>query len=77
MWWVKNSDRKNFNDAATFEAVLNYGTWDDFQSAIRVLGITNAHELFEEISQKKRSNLRPEISYYFSQYFSYHDKTSH
>ena len=51
------------------ENVLNYGNWDDFLYIKETLGTQETNKLFEEITYKKRVNLRPQTVNYFTKYF--------
>ena len=67
LWYIKDYDQ--LSDSAVLEAVLNYGTWEDVQVVIKILGIKKASEIFQEKAKIKRSNFRPEIKNYFNLYF--------
>lgn len=67
LWYIKEYDQ--LSDGAVLEAVLNYGTWEDAQAVIKILGIKKASEIFQEKAKNKRSNFRPEIKNYFNLYF--------
>lgn len=75
VWWVSDADRSKVNDLATFEAVLNYGTWQDVQSVIATLGWQEAYNKFKSLATAPRSNLKPEIKHFFSLYFAKHATT--
>ena len=68
------ADPAQIDDSAAFEAILNYGDWQDVTSSISKLGLPKAHRLFITLANQPRSNLRPEIKHYFSLFFDYHDK---
>lgn len=68
------SDPSSIDEPAAFEAILNYGDWRDVTSSIDKIGLSKAHQLFINLADQPRSNLRPEIKHYFSLFFDYHDK---
>ena len=70
IWWVKNYDA--LDAEAIVEATLNYGTWEDVQTLIGILGIQKVAQIFREKSQPSamgRQNYFPEIKNYFNLYF--------
>lgn len=76
VWHVKDP-RKLDNDAIV-EAVLNYGTWEDVQIMIEILGIDTVAEVFERRSNQRRSNYHPLTKHYFHLYFQkYAPRYSH
>lgn len=63
---------KNYNELSPqsiLESVISYGDWSDFTALTKLFGITQSAELFEEIKNKRRSNLRPQTINYFTKYF--------
>lgn len=67
VWYTRNYD--HLSDASIVEAVLNYGSWDDFKKLIVILGISKTVKIFRQKSRQKRCNYRPEIKNYFDLYF--------
>lgn len=67
VWHTENYD--NLSQEAIVEAVLNYGTFDDFKNLIKILGIKKTAAIFRKEKRKKRSNYRPEVKNYFALYF--------
>lgn len=70
VWYVKK--KKNLSDESIFEHVLNYGSWEEVQQAIDLLGIDKAKEHFYSLASKPRSNLKHRVKHYFNLYFSAH-----
>jgi hypothetical protein len=68
VWHTENYD--NLSQEAIVEAVLNYGTFDDFKNLIKILGIKKTATIFRKEKRKRRSNYRPEIKNYFALYFN-------
>ena len=67
VWYTKNYD--NLSKEAIVEAVLNYGSFDDFKKIIKILGIKKTAAIFKKEAGQKRCNYRPEIKNYFNLYF--------
>lgn len=51
------------------EAIVNYGTWDQFLEAKNILGIKELAGIFNRLDSAKRSNLLPIYRSYFREYF--------
>lgn len=66
-WYVKDSQA--LSEKSLLEHVLNYGTWEDYQTAEAALGLKKTQGLFKEIVRGKRVNLRPQTKNYFTNYF--------
>ena len=69
-WDVK--DLSILSEESVLERVLNYGNWDDVQGYIKIKGILDTKRIFNELLNKKRVNLFPEIRHYFTIYFNKH-----
>lgn len=69
VWYVK--DPRALNEASVVEAVLNYGSWRDFETLIRILGVRKVAEIFrmQMRTGRQRGNYRPEVRHYFTLYF--------
>jgi hypothetical protein len=64
---------KNYEDLSPdfiVESILNYGDWNDFLFIKDLFGIKNLSQIFENISKKRRVNLRPQTINYFKMFFS-------
>ena len=70
IWYTRNFD--NLSVDSIVEAVLNYGSWDDFKKMIKILGLKKTASIFKKKSKQKRCNYRPEIKNYFQLYFQKH-----
>jgi len=66
-WDVK--DKGGLSEKSILEHILNYGDWDDYLAAEKTLGLKKTKALYEELKNKKRVNLRPQIINYFDLYF--------
>lgn len=70
VWYVKNPDE--LSEKSVLEHVLNYGNWDDVQLFIKIKGIHETADIFNQSLKNKRTNYYPAIQSYFARYFSYH-----
>lgn len=68
IWYSKNY--QDLSKESIFEAVINYGDWEDFIELQNIFGIKTIFDLFKKAKDKKRVNLRPETINYFSKYFA-------
>jgi len=69
IWYSHNIS--NLSDASIFEHVLNYGTWDQVQQSIKLLGLENAINLYKNLTNSSRSNIKPRVKHYFNLYFNH------
>jgi len=67
IWHTKNYE--HLSERSIVENVLNYGSWEDYLFLEKVLGVKQLRGFFEDIKNKKRTNLRPQTINYFSNYF--------
>ncbi len=68
VWYVKN--KNNLSDKSVLEHILNYGNWEDFLEAEKIMGISRLKSLFNEIKNAKRINIKPQTINYFENYFA-------
>ncbi len=70
IWWVK--DYETLGEDSIIEATLNYGTWDDVQELIRIMGIGRVAQIFRKqmVTGRQRGNYYPDIAHYFTLYFN-------
>ena len=61
---------ENLSAEAITEAILNYGSWENFQELQNLLGIKTLAQIFQQLVQKKRSNIHPLVKNYFNNYFT-------
>ena len=52
------------------EAVLNYGSWDELQKLISVIGVQEVAQIFDRLNNHPRSNLHKLTRNYFQHYFA-------
>lgn len=68
VWSTKNYE--DLSPELIVESILNYGDWNDFLFIKELFGIKNLSQIFENISKKRRVNLRPQTINYFKMFFS-------
>lgn len=72
IWFVY--DYKNISLESFVENTLNNGNFKDIKEMFNILDIKNTSLIFNKISIKKRSNIKPEIKNYFKLYFDKYAK---
>ena len=70
VWATKNYDE--LSPQSILEGVISYGDWSDFMFLTELFGMDQSARLFEEIKNKRRSNLRIQTVNYFTKYFEKH-----
>lgn len=68
VWYTKNYDE--LSEKSIVEGVLNYGNWNDYLFVENSLGLSRVSNIFKDLKNKKRTNLRPQTINYFSNYFN-------
>ncbi len=68
IWYVDYS--KEIPVELIVEHTLNYGTWEDVQELIRIIGIERTADIFRKQIAGPRLNYRPEVMNYFKLYFN-------
>ena len=74
IWYVKDYD--SLSTEAIVEATLNYGSWDDVQKMLKIVGLKEAAEIFRKQTGGLRTNYDKETKNYFSLYFNKYVKTT-
>jgi len=69
-WYV--GDKTKLSEKSMLEHILNYGTWEDYQTVESALGLKKLHALFNDLVRGKRINLSPQTKNYFSHYFRHY-----
>lgn len=69
LFWDINS-KEDLSIESIVERVLSCGDWNDFLVLIDVLGIKQVSDIFNQISNKKRTNLSKKTINYFTLYFN-------
>lgn len=70
IWYTKNYD--GLSAESIVEATLNYGTWKDVQTLIKILGMKKTADIFRVKSRQKRCNYDSKVKHYFLLYFKAH-----
>lgn len=66
-WYIKN--KKKLSKESVVEHVLNFGDWGDYLAVEKALGVANLREIFEQLRNSRRVNLRGRTINYFNHYF--------
>lgn len=69
-WWV--ADVTKLDDRSILEGVMNYGQWEDFLELKRRWGLTKIKNLYQEMTQARRCNLRPPARVLYNKYLARH-----
>jgi hypothetical protein len=70
IWYTKNYD--DLDAAAITEAILSFGDWKEVQALRRIFGWQELKNIFLDLTNKRRVNLRPETVHFFNLYFQRH-----
>ena len=68
IWYTKNYD--HLSPEAITEAILNCGSWDNFQELRTLLGTKVLADIFSKLALQKRGNLHYLAKNYFTYYFA-------
>lgn len=68
IWYTKSYDTLDIRSVV--EAVLNFGTWQQTQHLISILGMDASAQLFAWHNSQPRSNLHKLARNYYSLYFA-------
>ena len=60
IWYIKLYDRLDIRSVT--EAVLNYGTWSEFKSLSKIVGVNALAQVFTSLDSMPRNNLLPRVS---------------
>jgi len=71
-WYFDQSKLDTMSDEVLVEFILNYGSWKAFCDLINTLGLSKVAGIFKNQKSKKRTNLLPEIVYFFNLFFKKH-----
>jgi len=70
IWYTKSYDQLDIRSIT--EAVLNYGTWNEFKKLSKIIGINALARVFTFLDSMSRNNLLPKARNYFKLYFKRH-----
>lgn len=68
IWYTKNY--AGLSEESIVEHVLNYGTWEDVQEMIRILGMKKTAKIFRIASARRRCNYREKTKHFFTIFFN-------
>ena len=68
IWYSKNYD--GFDLPCIVEAVLNYGSWDEFKELIGAVGIEEVAKIFYQHANRPRCNYKDLSKIYFDKVFA-------
>jgi hypothetical protein len=76
IWYTKDYDHLDIRSVV--EAVLNFGTKEQFEKLTKILSVDTTASVFHELDSMPRSNLHPLYLNYYSLYFAkYAPRYSH
>ncbi|OGZ73454.1 MAG: hypothetical protein A2908_04250 [Candidatus Staskawiczbacteria bacterium RIFCSPLOWO2_01_FULL_38_12b] len=67
VWYVKNLE--SLSVESIIEHTLNYGSWEDVQVLIKILGIGKMAQVFKQQVGGQRTNYHKKTKNYFQMYF--------
>lgn len=67
VWYV--ADPKQLSAESIVEHTLNFGSWQDVQELVAILGRNETARIFFDQQARRRTNYRPAIAHYFTLYF--------
>lgn len=70
IWYTKSYDQLGIRSIT--EAVLNYGTWSEFKSLSKIIGVKTLAQVFIFLDSMPRNNLLPKVRNYFRLYFKHY-----
>ena len=73
IWYTKSYDQLDIRSIT--EAILNYGTWDEFKNLSKIIGVNALARVFASLDSMPRNNLLPKVRSYFKLYFKRHADT--
>ncbi|MBU1085191.1 MAG: hypothetical protein ABIJ43_02075 [Candidatus Beckwithbacteria bacterium] len=68
IWYTKGYDQLDLK--AITEAVLNYGSWEQFLELKSILTTKKLGFIYHQLANQKRCNLHPLVKNYFKFYFN-------
>lgn len=70
IWYTTGYDQLSLE--AITEAVLNYGSWEQFLQLKSILTTKKMATIYQKLASQKRCNLHPLVKNYFKLYFQAH-----
>ena len=71
-WYVPEQEKENISFEALVETLLNYGDMEAVRDLIQLAGIRAVAEVFFTQTRKKRVNYFPQVTTFFTLYFTRH-----
>jgi hypothetical protein len=68
-WYTPEDKKEEISHEFLVETILNYGTLDDFNELVKILGIKQLSKIFFRAKGRQKQNYYPEIYHYFSLIF--------
>lgn len=69
-WWVP--DVTKLSERSVIEGTLNFGQFEDKKQIIQLIGPAKVKKEFHEMVTMPRSNIRPEVASYWTDYLNTH-----
>ena len=73
IWYTKSYDQLDIRSIT--EAILNYGTWNEFKNLSKIIGVNTLAQIFTSLDSMPRNNLLPKARNYFKLYFKHYAYT--
>lgn len=68
-WDTPDTQKEEINPEYLVETILNYGTFDDIRTLMKIMGKDEISKIFLNSTGRKKLNYYPEIYNFFSLYF--------
>ena len=68
MWYIDEIEK--VSKSSIVESFLNYGSWDDIQELIKIMGKEDISIIFKKQLENKRINYSNKTKNFFSLYFN-------
>ena len=68
-WSVPENKKEDISESVLIEHILNYGTLNDFNELVSIVGLFHLANLFRNHSGRRKLNYYPEIYNFFKLYF--------
>lgn len=65
-WYTPEEQKQHISDELLIETIFNYGTVADVKELFAAMGIKNVAAVFNNMKERKKQNLYPEIYHFFN-----------
>ncbi len=65
LWYTPEGQKQHISHELLVETIFNYGTIADVKELFSVMGIKNVAAVFDNLKERKKQNLYPEIYNFF------------